>query len=89
MTKMGPVTTEIQNRLEKAFSPSKLVVDNQSEQHQGHAGYTDGESHFHVTIVADVFKDMTRVQKQRMVMAELKDLMPLPIHALAMSVEGE
>ena len=89
MTYIGPVTTEINKRLEKAFRPSKLIVDNQSEQHAGHAGYTDGESHFHVTIVADVFKDMSRVQKQRMVMAELKDLMPLPIHALAMSVEGE
>lgn len=89
MTNMGPVTTEIKNRLEKAFSPAKLIVENQSEQHRGHAGYSDGESHFHVTIVADVFKDMTRVQKQRMVMAELKDLMPAPIHALAMSVEGE
>ena len=89
MTNIGPVTTEIQNRLEKAFSPSTLVVENQSEQHRGHAGYSDGESHFHITIVASVFKDMSRVQKQRMVMAELKDLMPLPIHALAMSVEGE
>lgn len=89
MTNMGPVTTEIHNRLEKAFSPTELIVANQSEQHRGHAGYSDGESHFHVTIVASVFKDMSRVQKQRMVMTELKDLMPAPIHALAMSVEGE
>lgn len=89
MTNNGPVTTEINNRLNKAFSPSTLVVENQSEQHQGHAGYTDGESHFHVTIVASAFNGLSRVQKQRMVMAELKDMMPLPIHALAMSVEGE
>ena len=89
MTNRGPVTTEIHERLDKAFNPSKLIVENQSEQHRGHAGYTDGESHFHITIVAKDFTDLSRVQKQRMVMAELKDLMPLPIHALAMSVEGE
>jgi len=74
MTNMGPVTTEINNRLEKAFSPSKLIVENQSEQHRGHAGYSDGESHFHVTIVASGFKDMNRVQKKTKVMTEMQRL---------------
>lgn len=82
----GPVTKEITSRLTIAFSPRELLVDNQSEQHRGHAGYTDGESHFHVTIDADVFAGLSRVAQQRMVMKELHDLMPAPIHALGITV---
>lgn len=82
----GPVTKEIISRLTASFSPSKLGVDNLSEQHRGHAGYTDGESHFHVTIEAAAFEGHSRVAQQRMVMKELQDLMPKPIHALGITV---
>jgi len=82
----GPVTKEIIKRLTAAFSPSELTVDNLSEQHRGHAGYTDGESHFHVTIDAAAFAGMGRVAQQRLVMKQLQDLMPTPIHALGITV---
>ena len=84
---MGPVTAEIYDRLNRAFAPSFLEVENQSEQHRGHAGYTDGESHFHVTITAEILKDMPRVAQQRKIMAEVKDMMPQPIHAFGITIK--
>lgn len=86
MPEDGPVKKEIIKRLEQAFAPTFLLVENQSEQHRGHAGYTDGESHFSVTITASALNNLNRVAQQRMVMAELKDMMPQPIHALVLQI---
>ena len=55
------VTDEIRERLESAFSPTELTVEDESEQHRGHAGFREGgESHFRVTIRAPAFGPMTQ-----------------------------
>jgi BolA family transcriptional regulator, general stress-responsive regulator len=73
----------IEARLSSALNPESLRVDNESAQHAGHAGYTDGESHFRVTVVSPLFRGCSRVARHRLVYHALADLMPLPIHALA------
>src|SRR5690606_34649100 len=72
--------------IEAAFQPLRLEIVNDSHKHRGHGGYhPSGESHFHITIVADAFKGRSRVDRQRAVYgvldAELKDT----VHALALS----
>ena len=57
-----------------------------SARHAGHAGARpEGESHFRVTIVADAFRERSRIDRQRMVFAALGDLMRHDIHALAIT----
>lgn len=85
----GPVETEIRQRLEAEFSPSELVVSNDSAMHSGHSGDDgSGESHFSVIIVADAFAGVTRLQRQRMVNAALGDLPGQRVHALAIKARA-
>ena len=80
------VATEITERLTRAFSPSELVVVNESHQHAGHAGDDgSGESHFAVRIRADSLALLTRVARHRAVQAALGDLNQR-IHAIALDI---
>ena len=80
----GPVAAEIEQRLRAALSPERLVVTDDSEKHRGHAGHdARGESHFSVDIVATAFAGQSRVARQRLVNAALRDLLAERVHALA------
>lgn len=82
------VTEEIQDRLQTAFSPRALSVEDESEQHRGHAGYQEGgESHFRVVIAADSFAPMTRIQRHRAVHEALGPDLVGRIHALALKID--
>jgi BolA protein len=81
---MGAVADSLTRKLSAAFSPSRLQVDDDSGRHSGHAGARDGgESHFNVTIEAEAFAGVSRVQRQRMVYAALADELAGPVHALS------
>lgn len=81
------VADEIRTRLEAAFAPHKLVIEDESEKHRGHAGYQEGgQSHFRVALSADAFAPMSRIERHRAVHAALgKDLIGR-IHALALQI---
>lgn len=72
----------IRTRLQAAFSPSHLEVEDDSAAHQGHVGSRDGAGHYTVIIAADFFAGKSRVDIHRLIYAELQDLMPREIHAL-------
>ena len=41
------ISTSIEQKLKKEFSPIKLIIQDVSEMHRGHAGFKEGgESHF-------------------------------------------
>lgn len=83
------VAEEIRTRLEGAFTPSVLDVVDDSERHRGHAGYQEGgESHFRVTIVADAFAPMSRIERHRAVHDALGPELVGRIHALALKISG-
>ena len=80
----GPVAAEIEQLLRAALSPERLVVTDDSEKHRGHAGHdARGESHFTVEVVAAAFAGQSRVARQRLVNAALRDLLAERVHALA------
>lgn len=86
--KMG-VASEIRKRLEAAFAPEHLEVENESHRHAGHAGDDgSGESHFRVTIRAPAFAPMSRIERHRAVHAALGPQILDRVHALALTVEG-
>lgn len=82
---MGDVAEAIRSKLQAAFSPERLDVEDQSAQHAGHSGAREGgESHFDVVIVAAAFQGQGRVARQRAVYAALADELAGPVHALSL-----
>jgi len=74
-------------RLERAFAPRLLLVEDESEQHLGHAGYGEGgESHYRVTIRAAAFAGQGRLARHRAVHAALGQDLLARIHALALDI---
>lgn len=73
----------IRTVLEQAFSPSELVVTDDSAAHAGHAGAATGKGHFSVQLRAAAFTGKSRLQRHRMVYAALDDLLKSDVHALA------
>lgn len=77
----------IRDRLQAAFAPVTLDVVDDSHRHAGHAGARpEGETHYSVYIVSAAFAGKSRLERHRMVNAELADqLTPDRIHALAVT----
>lgn len=79
----------IREKLTAALNPVRLVVENQSHLHAGHAGDDgSGESHFHVEVVAEAFRGQSRVACQRMIHDILEDDIKSRIHALSMRLSA-
>jgi BolA protein len=74
----------IETTLRQAFAPSHLVVEDESARHAGHAGAASGGGHFRVLIVAERFRNLSPVARQRAVYAALGSAMKSTIHALAL-----
>jgi BolA protein len=80
---------QIRAALETAFTPTELVVENESHRHAGHAGDDgSGESHWRVTIAAPAFATMSRVDRHRAIHTALGPEIMGRLHALALIVRG-
>ena len=77
---MGPIQSLIEHKLNSAFTPTYLEVENESHMHGGSAS----ESHFKVTIVSEKFIEMPLLQRHRSVNQVLREELDGAIHALAM-----
>ena len=83
------VEESMRDKLERAFSPLELGIENESGKHAHHAGARDhlgrvtGETHFRVRIVSASFEGKSRVDRHREVNAALKEELQGPVHALA------
>ncbi len=78
----------IEKKLSAALTPVTLDVINESHLHASHASSPGtGESHFRVSVVSDKFRDVSRVNRQRMVYDILKDELAGPVHALALTTK--
>jgi BolA protein len=71
-----------------ALNASTLEIEDESHLHAGHAGNQGGASHFRATIVADCFSNQTMIAQHRLVYDLLRDLIPYPIHALALKTRA-
>lgn len=82
------VEASIREKLTEQLSPTKLVIDNVSHKHAGHAGSPGtGESHFDVAVVSAAFQGLNRVARYRKVHEILKTEMDGPVHALSLSLK--
>lgn len=79
------VAERIRAKLTKALDPVLIAVEDDSHRHAGHAGARPGgETHFRVEIVSAAFAGKSRVERQRLVYAALRDEMASQIHALSL-----
>ncbi|MBL4870478.1 MAG: BolA family transcriptional regulator [Robiginitomaculum sp.] len=92
---MGPIASAIKEKLIKNFNPVHLDIIDESHKHAHHAGAKDhakkhgsGESHFHVVIVANSFKDMNLLSRHRAVMDALSEEMDGKVHALSLEASA-
>ena len=74
---------EIIKRLNAAFEPETLGVEDESYMHKGHEGARDGRSHFRVLIISEAFEGKNLIDRHRMIYAALDEMMRIDIHALA------
>lgn len=66
------------------FNPQRLEVIDESHKHKGHAGARpEGETHFRVEIMSDLFQGKSRVEAHRMVNEALKEEFKTGLHALS------
>lgn len=82
----------ITQKLTAAFAPESLRVEDEADQHKGHAGHRPGgETHFRVHIVAEAFRGKSRIDRHRMINATLSSELASSVHALAIhaSAPGE
>ncbi len=75
---------QITEKLHKAFSPLSLRVEDESHQHEGHAGHRPGgQTHFRVYIVSEAFRGKSRLERHRLINATLAGELAGGVHALA------
>ena len=80
------MTDTIRSKLTAAFTPSELVVTDDSARHEGHTGHRlGGETHFIVKIVSPAFAGLSKVERQRRVYVALTDELKTTIHALSLT----
>ena len=77
---------KIHDKLAVAFAPQRLSVIDVSEKHANHQskhglGRTE-ETHFAITIVAELFAGRSRLQRHRMIYEVLVGILGHEIHAL-------
>jgi len=77
----------IAEKLNEAYAPVHLEVIDESNRHQGHAGWREGgETHFRVRIATRHFAGLARVAQHRAVMETLDAEIKGGVHALAIEV---
>jgi BolA protein len=86
---MAGVKARIESKLKAAFAPDALEVEDQTNQHHGHAGWREsGETHFRVAIRSVQFAGRSRVERQRAIYQVLAEELAGPVHALAISASA-
>jgi BolA family transcriptional regulator, general stress-responsive regulator len=68
------------------LEPTILHIQDDSALHQGHAGNRLGGAHYTLTIASAKFSGLTMLACHRLIYAQLTDLFPTPLHALAIKI---
>ncbi|MEZ2721378.1 BolA family protein [Paenalcaligenes hominis] len=70
----------------QTLNPTYFDLIDESHLHEGHAGAKGGASHFRVVIASEQFDNLNTVARHRLIYQQVNDLMPFPIHALAIEI---
>jgi BolA family transcriptional regulator, general stress-responsive regulator len=87
MQPQNRVIDEMEARLRAAFTVTELQIEDESEQHRGHAGWREGgQTHFHVRLAAPELAGPVADRAAPAVHAALKPDLVARIHALRMTL---
>lgn len=78
---MGPIELALRQKIEAALDPEVLDIENESHQH---AVAKNSETHFKAVIVTDGFGSLSRIDRQRKVLAAIEHEMAGGVHAFTM-----
>ncbi len=79
----------ITQRLNERLAPLSLHVEDQSNQHIGHAGWREGgETHVSLDIVSAAFEGKSRVERHRLVNEVVDEAFRRGLHALAIKARA-
>lgn len=88
MSAQNRVIEEMESRLRAAFTIAELALEDESEQHRGHAGWREGgNTHFHIALRSPDFKGLSRIARHRAVHAALGADLLTRIHALRLTLD--
>ena len=79
---MPAVIDEIESLLQQALQPERLLVHDDSAAHAGHPGAREG-GHYRVEICAERFRDLSLLQRHRLVYTAVAGLLKGKVHALS------
>jgi len=82
-----PLASEIVKRIRENLSPLKVSLKNETHKHKGHAGNKGGGAHYELLVISELFQGVSSLQRQKIVLGLLKDLMGKKIHALKMKLQ--
>lgn len=78
----------MQTLLTAQFAPQKIVIEDQSALHQGHAGARPGgQTHYRLALVSTTFEGLSRVARQRLVYQTLREEFESGLHALSLDLK--
>ncbi len=84
-----PIRDRIETKLRDTFTPTHLVVTDDSHRHAGHAGARPGgQTHLSIEIVSVAFQGKSRVDIHRSINAVLAEEFSAGVHALAISARA-
>ena len=69
------------------LEPVKMNIEDEGHLHIGHAGAKSG-GHFKLFIVSKLFKNMSQIDRHKLVYKTLQDLMRTEIHALSITAKS-
>ena len=79
---MTEMREQLRSALEKELSPLSLEIVDDSAQHAGHAGASEG-GHFTIELVSGAFTGRPQLERHRLVYAAVAPLMGRGVHALS------
>lgn len=85
------IAARIRDKLTEALNPSRFELVDESAMHAGHAamkGLGAGETHFRLLVVAEGFRGLSRVQRQRLIYRILAQELAEGLHALAITAQS-
>lgn len=83
------VAAQIRAKLEAAFAPTVLELEDESHRHAGHGGWKPGgATHFRLKMTSESFSGISRVARHRAVCQTLAQELESRVHALSMSLDA-
>lgn len=74
----------ITSAITAALSPNKLILDDDSAKHHGHAGAAPGgETHYTLSVESESFRGLSKVARHQLIYRILDAELKSGLHALA------